>query len=84
MEIIIVVAIFVWYLAYQQYEGKKEKALLIREITTAVKAGNIVEYADNLPEYGKEDEAVLEEKDELISMEDVEPGDLLRAIKKIN
>ena len=80
-EILILVAMFIWYLVYEKNINQKEKTVLIRELTTSLKSKDIIEYKDNVPDYDQTPQQV-EEQDELISIEDVEPGVLLRAINK--
>lgn len=59
---------------------KKEKELLIRELTKALKSKDVKEYTEVIPE----DDVVIprEPNDEFINMEDVDPRVLLKAIKE--
>jgi hypothetical protein len=78
---LVIVLMFILFITYNNYENKKEKMMLIRELTTSLKSKDIVEYKDNTPEYK---DVLIDEKDEdeLIPIEDVEPVTLLRAISK--
>lgn len=72
---------FIWYLVYEKIENRKEKIILIRELTVAIKSENVVEYKDNTPEYTPI-ELTEEKQDELIPLEDIDPKVLLRSISK--
>lgn len=81
VSVLITIALFIGYLAYEKYENKKTQGMLIRELTTSLKSKDIVEYKDNVPEYS-EVKFVEKEQDELVPVEEIDPRDLLRAIRK--
>lgn len=78
MEIVVIWLIIL--LIIQWALGKKEKEMLIRELTKSLKSKDIKEYAEVIPE----DEVVIakEPNDQFINMEDVDPRELLKAIKE--
>lgn len=80
-DIIIVVAIFVLFIAYNRYQSFIETKSLIKELTISLKSKDVVEYKDNAIE-DKEIKIVTEPKDEFINIEDVDPNTLLNALKK--
>ena len=80
LSIVLTVAIFVWYLVYDKYENKKDKMMLIRELTTSLKAKDVEEYKDNVPEY-KEVIIPAKPQDELVQLEEIDPEHLLGVIR---
>lgn len=78
---LILVFLFLGYLVYDKHESKEEKRLLIRELTTALKSKDIIEYKDNVPEY-KELKFDIKQEDELVPLEDIDPAQFLKAISK--
>lgn len=72
---------FIWYLVYEKIDNRKEKIVLIRELTVAIKSESVIEYKDNTPEYTPI-EIKEEKQDELIPLEDIDPRVLLRSISK--
>ena len=83
---LVVVALFLifLYLSWKQTSDnhKEEKLMLIREISTSIKAPNIVDYTDNLTEYKEPKEVKEIIKDDIVEIDQVEPEVLLRAISK--
>lgn len=79
MEIVIVIIALLAYLAYSNKQSTEEKISLIREMSIAIKSTNVIEYKESIPEF--KDENIETIQDELISIDDVEPEQLLRALK---
>lgn len=78
--ILFTVAIFLWYLVYDKYERKEETKVLIRELTVSLKSKDIASYTDNKPIYKEPKEVKELVKDEIISLEDIDPTQLLRSL----
>lgn len=88
METIIVAIIILSLLAYLFFDKRKndenarmEKMELIRELTTALLSKKSEEYIESLPVYDKEDKKEVVQ-DELVDIDQVEPEELLDAIKE--
>lgn len=88
MEIVSTTIIVLGFLTYiffsKYYEDKtqeRETMMLIRELTTAIKAGSSSDYTTSLPNYDEKPEPLIK-ADELVEIDQVEPDVLLRAIKR--
>lgn len=88
MENFITLAVVILFLVYSELKdrrsslnNKEEKIMLIREITTAIKAPTLIEYNDSLPEYDNKKEVKEIIKDDIVEIDQVEPDVLLRALK---
>jgi len=79
---IITILIFLSYLAYNQHESKKEKVMLIQELTIALKSTNVIEYKDNIPEPKLNKIEFKKPQDELVPIEEIDPTQLLSAISR--
>lgn len=79
MEIVIVVIAVLAYMAYSNKQSSEEKISLIREMSVAIKSTNVTEYKESIPEFN--DEYIETIQDELVQIDDIEPEQLLRALK---
>ncbi len=87
METIIVGIVVLSLLAYLFFDKRKsdesaraEKLELIRELTTALMSKNTNEYTTSLPVYENKNEKEVVQ-DEIVDIDQVEPEELLNAIK---
>jgi len=81
MEIILIVIFFsllafIYLTESQRNKNEKDR---FREFVMAIKSQNIVEYKEAIPEEG---DFPVDEPDELIELDQVEPETLLKAISK--
>jgi len=83
INLIVLAVLFIATLTFTYFNEKKNQDMEIdrfREVIKGFKSENLSDYVDTIPI--KDDMPEFEEADELIELEDVEPKELIRAIKK--
>lgn len=79
METLLLIIAFLVYISYVQRNFAKEKELLIREMSIAIKSNSVLEYKEAREEVRDETIDVIE--DELVSVDQIEPEVLLRSLR---